>query len=69
MPIWVKLIFMLWAVTCVMCLFIRIWACNDKNIARIVRRDYPGWIIASGLSVVASIASIIPLFVWILFFR
>jgi hypothetical protein len=69
MPIWVKLIFMLWAVTFVMFRLFRMWACDDKNIARMVVRDYPKWLVALGLLLIASIVSIIPLFVWILFFR
>lgn len=69
MPIWIKLIFMLWVVTFVMVLCIRIWTMDDKNIGRIVRRDYPKWIVAGGLCIVASIVSIIPLFVWLIFFR
>lgn len=69
MPIWVKLIFMLWVVTFVLSICLRMWASLDKNVERIVRRDYPKWIIATGWSVLASIASIIPLFVWLIFFR
>ena len=69
MPIWVKCIFMLWVVTFVLVIYLRMWALNDKNIGRIVRRDFPKWVLATGWSVIASIASIIPLFVWLIFFR
>lgn len=69
MPIWVKLIFMLWVVTFVLSICLRMWASDDRNIGRIVRRDYPKWVLATGVSVVASIVSIIPLFVWLIFFR
>lgn len=69
MPIWVKLIFMLWVVTFVLIIFLRLWGSLDKNIERIVRRDYPKWVLATGWSVVASIVSIIPLFVWLIFWR
>lgn len=69
MPIWVKLIFMLWVVTFVLIICLRMWASLDKNVVRIVQRDYPKWVLATGWSVVASIASIIPLFVWLIFLR
>lgn len=69
MPIWVKLIFMLWVVTFVLIICLRMWASLDKNIKRIVLRDYPKWVIATGWSIIASILSIIPLFVWLIFWR
>ena len=69
MPIWVKLIFMLWVVTFVLIICLRMWASLDKNVGRIVRRDYPKWVVATGWSIVASIVSIIPLFVWLIFLR
>lgn len=69
MPIWVKLIFMLWVVTFVLIIFLRMWALNDNNVERIVRRDYPKWVNAVGWSIIASIVSIIPLFAWLIFFR
>lgn len=69
MPIWVKLIFMLWVVTFVLIICLRMWASLDKNVVRIVQRDYPKWVLATGWSVVASIVSIIPLFVWLIFLR
>lgn len=69
MPIWVKCIFMLWVVTFVLIIFLRMWASNDTNARHIVRRDYPKWVLAVGLSAIASIVSIIPLFVWLIFFR
>lgn len=69
MPIWVKLIFMLWVVTFVLIIYLRIWGLDDRNIGRIVRHDYPKWALVAGWSMVLSIASIIPLFVWFIFFR
>lgn len=69
MPIWVKGIFMLWVVTFVLIIFVRMWASLDKNVGRIVRRDYPKWLIVAGWSIILSIVSIIPLFVWLIFFR
>lgn len=69
MPIWVKLIFMLWVVTFVLSICLRLWASLDNNAERIVLRDYPMWVLATGVSIVASIVSIIPLFVWLIFFR
>ena len=69
MPIWVKLIFMLWVVTFVLSICLRMWASLDKNVGRIVQRDYPKWVLATGVSIIASIVSIIPLFVWLIFFR
>lgn len=69
MPIWVKLIFMLWVVTFVQIVLTRVWASDDRNVGRIIRRDYPKWILATGVSMVASIVSIIPLFVWLIFWR
>lgn len=69
MPIWVKLIFMLWVITFVMLMVFRLWASADESLPRIVRHDYPTWVIATGWLGIASIVSIIPLFAWLLFFR
>lgn len=69
MPIWVKLIFMLWVVTFVLIICLRMWASLDKNVGRIVQRDYPKWVLATGWFIVTSIVSIIPLFVWLIFLR
>lgn len=69
MPILVKCIFMLWVVTFVLIIYLRIWGLDDRNVGRIVRRDYPKWVLVAGWSMVLSIASIIPLFVWFIFFR
>lgn len=69
MPIFIKCILMLWVVTFVGFIFIRIWAANPDHISKIVARKYPTWIATVGCLGILSILSIIPLVVYLLFFR
>ena len=69
MPIWVKCIFMLWAITFVLGFAAKVWATNLNNLPRIIKKDYPGWVIAFGASVSLSVLSVLPLAVWLIFFR
>jgi len=69
MPIWVKCIFLLWAISFVLLFMVKVWANDLRNIPRILKKDYPGWIIVSGALSLLSIMSIIPLVVWFIFFR
>jgi len=69
MPIWIKLILMLWVVTFVQMIYLRMWMSLDSNIERIARRDYPMWTVFPGFCLIASTVSIIPLFAWLIFFR
>lgn len=67
MPIFIKCIFMLWVVTFVGFIFIRIWALN--HVLDIVEKKYPTWAVTVGFLAILSILSIIPLVVYLLFFR
>lgn len=65
MPFWIKCIIMFWICTFVGTIFVRIWSYNE--IDRIVRRDYPEWVLCVGFSVVISILSVIPILGWLIF--
>ncbi len=67
MPIWIKLIVILWVTAFVGWIFLRIWAID--NVKSIAIGKYPLWVYGVGLLFIASILSIIPFFIWLLFFR
>ena len=67
MPICIKLIVILWVTTFVGWIFLKIWSVN--NVSNIVRGKYPIWVYTVGVLFIASILSVIPLFIWLLFFR
>lgn len=67
MPIFIKCIFMLWVVTFVGFIFIRIWAAD--HVLDVVEHKYPIWAVTVGFLAILSILSIIPLVVYLLFFR
>lgn len=67
MPIFVKCILMLWVVTFVGWIFLRIWGLS--HVWDIANNKYPTWGLAVGILLILSILSIIPLVVYLLFFR
>lgn len=67
MPIFIKCIFVLWVVTFVGWMFAGIWAVN--HVWDIAKGEYPIWTIAVGILFILSVLSVVPLFVYLLFFR
>lgn len=69
MPIWIKAILFVWAITFVGVIYLRFWAMADSNIPRVIRKDYPIWVPAVGVLILLDVFSVIPIFFWLIFLR
>lgn len=67
MPVWIRILFMIYAFTIAYWCIARIWILS--NIEKFLERDYPWYILGLGFFMLFDIVSIVPLAIWFLFFR
>lgn len=67
MPVSIRIILLAYAFTIMYYCLARIWMLN--NVEKVVKSDYPWYILGLGFVIIFDIVSIIPLAVWFLFCR